>query len=274
MKTKPKHAAKHRPPPPRWHRNADGLDDVELPEQLMMPAPMTAMIPYDSAYAAEQMRPASMRPAPLPRASITKRAASAMRAKATALKPEVVSNPLDKKHLLGVAAGAGGGIAASLAARELGDNIGEKNLAIGLTALGAVGTLFLTDHWQRIAAGVLAGGMSQYSSAYLTERAQQKLGKETKLREEAQRAALAAFAALPAPQPPAAGKPATPPPRNAYGYPANDNDVYGAVDRAHRAVDAMLAEDDQRNAYPSPYEYASPYGDGAIEVDPMGGYAV
>jgi len=265
MKTKPKPSAKHRPPPPRWHRNADGLDDIELPEQLIMPAPSMAMMPYDPAFATAQMRPSAA-----PRASLSKRAGAAVRAKATAaataLKPEVV-NPLDKKHLLGVAAGAGGGVAASLAARELGDNVGEKNLAIGLTALGAVGTLFLTDHWQRVAAGVLAGGMSQYSGAYLTERAEKKLAKETKLREEAQRAAIAAFAALPVVKP-VADRPAAPPTRNAYSYAANDNDVYGAVDRAHRAVDAMLAEDEQRNAY----GYVSPYGD-VIDIDPMGGYA-
>ena len=262
MKSKPKFSAK---PRPRW-RNADGVDEVELPEQLLIPAPIssTALTPYDPTFAAAQMRAA-----PPPRATLTKRAAASVRAKAAALKPEVV-NPLDKKHLLGVAANAGGGVAASLAAREFGDNIGEKNLAIGLTALGAVGTLFLTDHWQRIAAGVLAGGMSQYSGAYLTERAEKKLAKEKTLRVDAERAALAALAALPAPQPPAGKPAAAPPPRNAYGYPANDNDVYGAVDRAHRAVDAMLAEDEQRNAYAAAYGDGSLYGDGVIDVDPMG----
>ena len=58
--------------------------------------------------------------------------------------------------------------------------------------------------------------------------------------------------------------------RNADGYPANDNDVYGADDRAHRAVDAMLAEDEQRNAYAAAYGDGSLYGDGVIDVDPMG----
>ncbi len=152
MKSKQKHKppSKHRSHAsrPPWLRNADrvdSLDTIDVPEQLIMPAPVSfgpvpgapeassmAMIPYNAGALAAPMRPSS-----LPRATLTKRATAAARAKAAALKPEVV-NPLNKAHLLGVAASAGGGVAASLAARELGDNLGEKNLAVGLTALGAL----------------------------------------------------------------------------------------------------------------------------------------
>lgn len=268
--TKPstKHRFHERDLPRSWHRNADAFPD-DVANELLIPAPIfagptpgtpesssMAMIPYNPGVGA-----APTYRAPSPRASLGKRTAAAARAKAAALKPEVV-NPINKAHLLGVAANAGGGVAASLAAREFGDNVGEKNLAIGLTALGALGSVFLGDHWQRVAQGVLGAGMGQLSGAYLADRADKKLAKEHKLRADAERAAIAALAAVPL-APPPAGKPAVPP-RNAYGY--DGTDLYGGVDRAQRAVDAMLA-DDARNGH------GMPYGDGSIDVELMEAYA-
>jgi len=99
--------------------------------------------------------------------------------------------------------------------------------------VGGLGSAFLTGNWQRIAQGVLGAGVGQLGTAYLTERALKKAA-------TAQKAATPPAQASSAPS---GGK------RNAYLPSVDEDYMVRAMERSERRLGAMLADDDQRNAY-------------------------
>jgi hypothetical protein len=222
--------AKHNQHHRGHRRNApDGIpDDVLLPlapvqPSFLRPQATQPALPYPY-------------PLPRPRPSRPARALGAAKKKAAqavdAIKPEVAT--INKEHLIGVGANAAGGIATALAANELVDNIGVMPMAIGATVVGGLGSAFLKGNWQKLAQGMLGAGVGQLGTAYLTERALKKAAAAQKQ----------AAANAPAPAaPPNAGK------RNAYLGGDDDNVVLRAMERAERRVNAILANDDARNAY-------------------------
>ena len=162
----------------------------------------------------------------------SKKTLAAAAAAVDAVKPEAAT--INKEHLIGVGANAAGGIATAIAANELVDNIGVMPMAIGATVVGGLGSAFLKGNWQKLAQGMLGAGVGQLGTAYLTERALKKAA-------AAQKAAANTPATAAQPN---AGK------RNAYlGGGDDDNVVLRAMERAERRVNAILADDDARNAY-------------------------
>ncbi len=236
--------AKHKHYPGRPRRNApDGIpDDVLLPlapvqPSFLQPQATQPALPYPYPYPLPRPRPS--RPARA-LAAAKKKAATAAAAAVEAVKPEFAT--INKEHLLGVGANAAGGIVTAIAANEFVDNVGVMPMAIGTTLVGALGATVLKGHWQKAAQGMLGAGVGQLGVAYLTERALKKAAAAQK-----QAAALA-----PAPAAsPNAGK------RNAYLGGDDDNVMLRAMERTERRVNALLADDDPRNAY----------GDGGIDGD-------
>jgi hypothetical protein len=234
----------HRPvhPGPR-RRNADGIpDDVLLPlapvqPSFLAPQATQSVLPYPY-------------PVPRPRPSRPRRAVAAVKARAgelaQALKPEAAT--ITKEHLIGVGANAAGGIATALAANELVDNIGVMPMAISATVVGGLGSAFLKGNWQKIAQGMLGAGVGQLGTAYLTERALKKAAAAQKQ----------VAANQPAPTAPAAGGK-----RNAYLGGEDDDTMLRAMERTERRVNALLGEEDPRNAYGDSGIDADAWGDGA-----------
>ncbi|MBZ0238987.1 MAG: hypothetical protein K8M05_42140 [Deltaproteobacteria bacterium] len=233
-----KHNKSHRPARPgHRRRNADGIpDDVLLPLAPVQPS-------FLSPQATQSGLPYPY-PVPRPRPSRPRRAVAAVKSKAgelaQAIKPEAAT--ITKEHLIGVGANAAGGIATALAANELVDNIGVMPMAISATVVGGLGSAFLKGNWQKIAQGMLGAGVGQLGTAYLTERALKKAATAQKQ----------AVANQPAPTAPAAGGK-----RNAYLGGEDDDTMLRAMERTERRVNALLAEEDPRNAY----------GDGGIDAD-------
>jgi hypothetical protein len=170
-----------------------------------------------------------------PRPSRPRRAAAAVGKKASelanALKPEAAT--ITKEHLAGVGANAAGGIGAAILANELVDNVGVMPMAIGTTVVGALGATFLKGNWQKAAQGMLGAGVGQLGVAYLTERALKKASSAEK-----QTATTAPTKSLPD-----GGK------RNAYLGGVDDDTMVRAMDRTERRINALLADEDARNAY-------------------------
>ena len=224
----------------RGRRNADLdtiPDDVLLtPAPFVAPQSATAMVPY------------SAMPLAQPRASGVRRAASAVRRTAgqaarkvaNADKPEFAV--MSREHLLDVAAGAAGAGATALVAWKFIDDIGPTPLAIGSTALGALGALALKGKWQGAAEGVMHAGVALTSVLGLTAAA---LKKAEKAKKEAQQKEAAAQVA--------AGK------RNAgAGY--DDADLVQAMERAERRLAGVLASEGNRNAYGDDFEEEYAWG--------------
>jgi hypothetical protein len=241
-----KHKHKHHHPGHR-RRNADGIpDDVLLPLAPVMPSflqPQATQpaLPYPYPYPPARPRPSRPRRAIT---SVTKKAGEL----AQAIKPEAAT--INKEHLIGVGANAAGGIATALAANELVDNIGVMPMAIGATVVGGLGSAFLKGNWQKIAQGMLGAGVGQLGTAYLTERALKKAAAAQKQ--------VAATVPQNQNAPAAGGK------RNAY-LGDDDNTMLRAMERTERKVNALLADEDVRNAY----------GDSGIDGDAFDyGYAV
>ncbi|MBE7453843.1 MAG: hypothetical protein HS111_34735 [Kofleriaceae bacterium] len=236
---------KHKHNPGRHRRNApDGIpDDVLLPLAPVQPSFLMPQATQPSFGYAPLQRPRS-RPRRMA-AAVTKKAGEL----AQAMKPEAAK--ITKEHLIGVGANAAGGIATALAANELVDNVGVMPMAIGATVVGGLGSAFLTGNWQKIAQGVLGAGVGQLGTAYLTERALKKAAAAQKQ--------IAATAPQNQNAPAAGGK------RNAYLGGEDDNTMLRAMERTERKVNALLADEDERNAY----------DDGAMYGDAFDyGYAV
>jgi len=240
---------KHKHNPGRHRRNApDGIpDDVLLPLAPVQPSFLMPQATQPS-FGYAPLQPALQRPRSRPRrmaAAVTKKAGEL----AQAMKPEAAK--ITKEHLIGVGANAAGGIATALAANELVDNVGVMPMAIGATVVGGLGSAFLTGNWQKIAQGVLGAGVGQLGTAYLTERALKKAAAAQKQ--------IAATAPSNQNAPAAGGK------RNAYLGGEDDNTMLRAMERTERKVNALLADEDERNAY----------DDGAMYGDAFDyGYAV
>jgi hypothetical protein len=224
-----KHKHKHHHSGHR-RRNADGIpDDVLLPlapvqPSFLQPQATQPALPYPFPYP----------PLARPRPSRPRRAVAAVKQKAgqmaRAIKPEAAT--ITKEHLVGVGANAAGGVATALAANELVDNIGVMPMAIGATVIGGLGSAFLKGNWQKAAQGMLGAGVGQLGTAYLTERALKKAAAAQKEIERTQPA-----------KPTSDGK------RNAYLGGRDDDSMLRAMDRLERRVDAILADDEPRNAY-------------------------
>ncbi|MBE7448599.1 MAG: hypothetical protein HS111_06865 [Kofleriaceae bacterium] len=237
----------HRLPKHR-RRNADGIpDDVLLPlapvqPSFLQPQATQPALPYPYPYSPPPLRTTRATPK-RPWSSVKKKAAEA----AAALKPEAAT--ITKEHLFGVGANAAGGVATALAANELVDNVGVMPMAIGATVIGGLGSAFLKGNWQKVAQGVLGAGVGQLGTAYLTERALKKAAAAQKEVERIQPA--------PSVKPSSDGK------RNAYLGGSDDDTMHRAMDRYERRIDAILADDEPRNAY----------GDAGIDGDAWaGGY--
>lgn len=241
--------AKHKHIPGRHRRNApDGIpDDVLLPLAPVQPSFLMPQATQPS-FGFSPRSPAVQRPRSRPRrvaAAVSKKASEL----AQAMKPEAAK--ITKEHLIGVGANAAGGIATALAANELVDNVGVMPMAIGATVVGGLGSAFLTGNWQKIAQGVLGAGVGQLGTAYLTERALKKAAAAQKQ--------VAATAPANQNAPAAGGK------RNAYLGGEDDDTMIRAMERTERKVNALLADEDARNAY----------DDGAMYGDAFDyGYAV
>lgn len=239
----------HRLPKHR-RRNADGIpDDVLLPlapvqPSFLQPQATQPALPYPYPYSPPPLRTTRATPK-RPWSSVKKKAAEA----AAALKPEAAT--ITKEHLFGVGANAAGGVATALAANELVDNVGVMPMAIGATVIGGLGSAFLKGNWQKVAQGVLGAGVGQLGTAYLTERALKKAAAAQKQ--------VAATAPANQNAPAAGGK------RNAYLGGEDDDTMIRAMERTERKVNALLADEDARNAY----------DDGAMYGDAFDyGYAV
>jgi hypothetical protein len=221
---------KHQPGPRR--RNADGIpDDVLLPlapvqPSFLRPQATQPALPYPYPYPVPPAKPRPSRPRRAV-AAVTKKAGEL----AQAIKPEVAT--ITKEHLAGVGANAAGGVGAAILANELVDNVGVMPMAIGTTVVGAIGATFLKGNWQKAAQGMLGAGVGQLGVAYLTERALKKAA-------NAEKQAAANAPTKPAPE---AGK------RNAYLGGVDDDTMIRAMDRTERKINALLADEDARNAY-------------------------
>lgn len=238
--------------PARYRRNApDGIpDDVLLPLAPVQPSFLATQATQPS-FAYAPLPQAQVRPTSKARAAaraVGKKTMEAAAAAANAIKPEAAK--ITKEHLIGVGANAAGGIVTALAANELVDNVGVMPMAIGATVVGGLGSAFLTGNWQKIAQGVLGAGVGQLGTAYLTERALKKAAAAQKQ--------VSATAPQNQNAPAAGGK------RNAY-LGDDDDTMLRAMERTERKVNALLADEDARNAY----------DDGAMYGDAFDyGYAV
>jgi hypothetical protein len=232
----------------RYRRNAD-----EIPSDMLLPvAPISP--PILRTQPTQAMIPWGPMPA-RPRPSRANRAAQAVRRKASeiydAVKPETAT--LDKEHVWGVLANAGGAGATALATNEVVDNFGPMPTAIGAALLGGAGSLWLKGNWQKAAQGVLGAGVGQIGVAYLTDRALKKA-------RAAERAAKALAAPAPAPAPAAATSSGTPPSGARNAYVGDDDGMLRALDRVERRLNEMLG--DERNAYDAGLDgdYIDAYG--------------
>ncbi len=238
---------KHHSPGHRRRNAPDGIpDDVLLPLAPVQPpflAPQASQsaLTFPSYYPPARPRPSRPRRAV---AAVTRKAGEL----AEAIKPKAAT--INKEHLIGVGANAAGGIATALAANELVDNIGVMPMAIGATVVGGLVSAFTTGTWQKLGQGMLGAGVGQLGTAYLTERALKKAAAAQKLAAANQPANQAAPAA------PNAGT------RNAYLGGDDDNVMLRAMERTERRVNALLGDDDHRNAY----------GDGAVDGDAFDAY--
>ncbi len=225
---------------PRPRNDRPRNDVIDVPAPILEPPSSMALVRYSPPGGL-----ARSAPAPKPRPS---RVAGAAKAVATAVRPTVAGDLLDKTRLAGIAANAGGAVAASVAANQLGDDLAPKPLGMGITLVGALGSVFLADHWQKIAQGMLGAGMGQVATAYLAERQATKAAKEAARRVELERAVVAA--AVRAAPPPALPAPAPAPaaPRNAF-EPFDLTPAYAAADQAHAEIGAQL---DGRNGWDGP----------------------
>lgn len=275
MKSTPK-GKHHRETGSRPWRNlaTDSDRDLIIPPPILgdrSPLAMTryeppSMARYESGPLAEYTRPRPKPPSTL---------AAKARAAATKLKPTVppVSELLSAARLAGVAANAGGAVAASVAANRFGEGH-EKPLAIGLTAAGAIGTIFLGDHWQKMSQGVLGSALGQLATAYMADHASANAAKEATRRAELERALVAAAVRAATPQ--LSTPVAAPGARNA-SVPAH---LYGVIDQAAADIDTFLTDarngarfgfdddDYQRNSYGVPFVPFVPLD--VIDVDGYG----
>ena len=267
MKAKPKTKkhpiVRHREVPPPWTSRRNASTDervIDIPGPVLeMPgsASSMALVPY--------------RPSPPARGAVRSTAArvgQAARAAAKKVGPTAAAEPFSKERVGKAAAYTGGLVGATLAAGEMG-LAASKPLAIGATAVGALGMAFLDSYWQQLSQGVLGAGVAQLTSALHTDRLRAKADKEAQRKRELEQAIVAmavqqahavasqTIATAPAANVPATGKPATGmPQRNAFD--AFDlTPAYAAVDQAHAEVGGGL---DARNAWawsPSDDDYAA-----------------
>lgn len=247
MKAKPKAKkpaiVRHREVPPPWatRRNAAANERV-----IDIPGPVLELPGGSSSMALVPYRPAG--PTRGPVRSAAARVGQAARSAAKKVGPTAAVEPFSKERVGKAAAYTGGLVGATLAAGELG-LAASKPLAIGATAVGALGMAFLDSYWQQLSQGVLGAGVAQLTSALHTDRLRAKADKEAQRKRELEQAIVAmavqqahavasqTVAAAPAAQ---AGKPAAAPQRNAID-PFDLTPAYAAVDQAHAEVDARNA---------------------------------
>lgn len=237
---------RHREVPPPWTRRNrnDGVIDIPGPVIDVPGDPTMALIPYR-----EMPRP------PRPLEPSRSRVASAARK----VVPTPVAQPFTKERVGRAAAYTGGLVGATLAAGELGVSE-SKPVAVGTTALGALGMLFLDAHWQQLSQGVLGAGVAQLTTALHSDRLRAKVDKETKRKHELEQAivamavqqahAVATHAVANAPAAPATAPATGAPPRNAVA-PFDLSPAYAAVEQAHAEVGDP---GDPRNAWGWPPE--------------------
>jgi hypothetical protein len=217
MKAKPKAKkpaiVRHREVPPPWatRRNAAANERV-----IDIPGPVLELPGGSSSMALVPYRPAGPARGPVRSAAArVGRPRGPRRRRWDRPPPSSCSRGARRQ----AAAYTGGLVGATLAAGELG-LAASKPLAIGATAVGAIGMAFLDSYWQQLSQGVLGAGVAQLTSALHTDRLRAKADKEAQRKRELEQAIVAmavqqahavasqTVAAAPAAQ---AGKPATAP---------------------------------------------------------------